>query len=59
MRPPDQFDNANSNNLFFCAGLAEGRLQERKAIVRWLKAREKYGYAGYPAVAIEVGEHLK
>jgi len=36
-----------------------GRIAERTMIVAWLRAREKYGYAGYPAVAIEAGEHLK
>lgn len=36
-----------------------GRDWERAAIVKWLRDREKYGYSGYPAVAIEAGEHLK
>lgn len=43
----------------FAAGLAKGHAIERAAVVKWLRAREKYGYAGYPAVAIEAGEHLK
>lgn len=43
----------------YWAGIEDGKRAERKKIVAWLRDREQYGYAGYPAVAIETGEHLK